>query len=145
MFLAKLKAFFQKIWNFFNKKQIKQKLLKPNTGTGQICLDMLGYDGQQLFPGKTLCSNELRTIPGIKEVTVPVGQEETLDYSNPHIWFVLGKKGEQYWTIRHKDKIYCPTAGTMNFQEYKKQFVAFVLQQFLLPFNGQELSETCNN
>ncbi len=118
------------------------KLQKTNYDCGQTCLDMLGYDGNKMFPGVEVSSSDLRSIPGAKDLTLPVGQEETLDYSYPHIWILLGKDkvaGAQHWVIRHGDKIYCPTVGVMDSKEYKNRYVAFILQIFVVPFKGQEV------
>ncbi len=124
--------------------RIKQKLQNSNFDCGQTCLDMLGYDGHELFPNQEVSSFDLRSIPGAQEVTVPAGQEETLDYTYPHIWILLGKDkvaGAQHWIIRHGDNIYCPTVGTMDAKEYKKKYVAFILQEFVVPFKGQKVPD----
>ena len=125
--------------------QIEQKIQSGNFDCGQTCLDMLGYDGHNMFPNQEVSSSDLRSIPGAQEVTVPVGQEETLDYTYPHIWSLLGKDkvaGAQHWIIRYGDKIYCPTVGTVDAQEYKKGYVAFILQEFVVPFKGQKVPDT---
>lgn len=127
--------------------RIKQKLQRSNFDCGQTCLDMLGYDGHNMFPDQELSSSDLRTILGAQEVTVPVGQEETQDYTYPHIWIVLGKDkvaGALHCVIRHGDKIYCPTVGTVVAQEYKKQYVAFILQGYVVPFEGQSVPDSYN-
>ena len=124
--------------------KIKPMLQRSNYDCGQTALDMLGYDGHRMFPNGEVSSSDLKSIQGAKEVTVPVGQEETLNYSTPHIWILLGKDkvaGAQHWVIRHEDKIYCPTVGTMDAQEYKNRYVAFILQEFVVPFSGQKLTD----
>lgn len=123
---------------------IEPKLQTSNFDCGQTCLDMLGYDGHNMFPKNEVSSSDLRSIPGAQEVTVLTGQEETLDYTYPHIWILLGKDkvaGAQHWAIRHGNKIYCPTVGTMDSDEYKKKYVAFVLQEFVIPLKGQKIPE----
>ena len=124
--------------------RIKPILQRSNYDCGQTCLDMLGYDGHGMFPNEEVSSSDLRSIHGAREATVPIGQEETLDYSIPHIWILLGKDkvaGAQHWVIRHEDKIYCPTVGIMDAQDYKNSYVAFIMQEFAVPFNGQELTD----
>ena len=119
--------------------KIKLKIQSSNYACGQTCLDMLGYDGHKMFPGREVLSSDLRSIPGTREVTVPVGEEEKLDYSYPHIWILLGKGKEKvspHMVIRHKDMIYCPTLGKMDAHKYKAQYVAAVLQEFIVPFKG---------
>lgn len=131
----------------FSEKEelsVKQKFQKSNFDCGQTCLDMLGYDGHKMFPDHEIFSSDLRSIPGAQEIMIPVGHEETLDYSYPHIWILLGKdrvEGARHWVIRHRDKIYCPTVGTMDSDEYKKKYIAFILQKFILPFNGQKVPD----
>ena len=123
---------------------IEHKFQESPFDCGQTCLDMLGYDGHHMFPNREVTSSDLRSIPEAQEVTVPCGKEETLDYTYPHIWILLGKDkvaGAQHWIIRHGDKIYCPTVGTIDAQEYKDRYVAFVLQQFVVPFKGQTIPD----
>jgi hypothetical protein len=101
---------------------------------GHACLAMLGYDSYNMFPkGEQITSDNLHQIAGVKQVGGVVGQEETHDYSSPHIWNILAKEGAQHWVIRHKDSIYCPTVGVMNAAEYKQRYVAHVLQIFRVP------------
>jgi len=124
---------------------IESKLQTSNFDCGQTCLDMLGYDGHNMFPKKEVSSSDLLSIPGAQEVTVPVGQEETLNYTYPHIWILLGKDkvaGAQHWVIRHGNKIYCPTVGTMDFDEYKNKYVALILQEFVVPIKGQKVPDS---
>lgn len=141
----------QKEKNFYLRKRVSLSLnyKQGNFICGQTCLDMLGYDGHNMFPKNEVSSSDLRSIPGAQEVTVPVGQEETLDYTYPHIWILLGKDkvaGAQHWVIKHGSKIYCPTVGAMNSDEYKNKYVAFILQEFVIPFKGQKyLKITTNN
>ena len=87
-----------------------------------------------------MTSEDLRSIHGVVEVTVPVGDEETLDYSQPHIWTVLPKKqGRCHDVIRYGRTIYCPTLGiAMDADEYKQRYVAFVLQEFRIPWGKRK-------
>ena len=119
--------------------KIQQKLQETNYDCGQTCLEMLGYDGYGMFNGREMDSNDFRSLQGVEEVTVPIGQEENLDYSFPHIWLILPKARfvsgtSAHFVIRHRDQIYCPRVGTVNYQEYKQKYVGFVLQEFLVPF-----------
>ena len=125
---------------------------------GHACLDMLGYDGHAMFPNRMIGSNDILSIKGAVNVTVPVGQEETLDYSKPHIWHFLTKQGSmllaqilpnnytndelvaainavgnQHWAIRYEDTIHCPKIGVWRADDYKARFVGNVLQEFLVP------------
>lgn len=120
--------------------EIKQQLQQDNYDCGHTCLDMLGYDGHRMFSGKMMNSTDMSSLPGARDVTVPVGQEESLDYSHPHVWTILPKpdfaaQTAMHFVIRYNNKIFCPSVGTMDSQEYKEKYVAFVLQQFLVPIN----------
>jgi hypothetical protein len=108
---------------------------------GQTVLDMLGYKGHEMYPNQEIESRQLRKLSGVKEVTLPVGREEELDYNDPKVWIILGKgrvAGAQHWIIRHKNIIYCPTVGKMNALEYKSKYVSSVLQEFEIPVKGQQ-------
>lgn len=123
---------------------ISPKLQESNFDCGQTVLDILGYKGHEMYPGHEISSSKLRDIPGAREVTLPVGREEELDYNYPKVWIILGKDkvaGVNHWVIRHKDKIYCPTIGVMDAEEYKKRYVSFVLQEFEIPVKGQQTPE----
>lgn len=123
---------------------ISPKLQESNFDCGQTVLDMLGYKGHEMYPGHEISSSELRDIPGAREVTLPVGREEELDYNYPKVWIILGKDkvaGANHWVIRHKGKIYCPTIGEMDAEEYKRRYVSFVLQEFEIPVEGQQTPE----
>lgn len=127
------------------KLDIKPKLQKYDYDCGQTCLEMLGYSGHKMFPNREVQTSDLRSIPGAQEVTVPVGQEETLDYSIPHVWILLGKgsvAGVIHWVIRYKNRIYCPTLGEMNAQKYKQKYVAYILQEIIVPFKNQATPST---
>ncbi len=118
--------------------ELKQQLQRSNYDCGHTCLDMLGYKGHEMFYGREMTSGDMRSLLEAKEVTVPVGQEETLDYIIPHVWSVLPKpefaaKTSAHFVIRYKDKIFCPSVGTVDSEEYKRRYVAFVLQEFLVP------------
>lgn len=119
---------------------ITPKLQQGKFDCGQTVLDMLGYDGHGMFPTGEVTSDMLRSIPGTKELTLPVGREEEIDYNYPKVWSVLGKgvvKGKMHWVIRHKETIYCPTRGVMSSKKFKKKYVAFILQEFEIPVKGQ--------
>lgn len=108
---------------------------------GHTVLDMLGYDGHNIFPKRAMKSSDWESIPGVVEVTVPVGLEEQLDYSVPVIWTFLPKAQFQSGTsmhdvIRFGDKIYCPSVGVMDAEEYKEKYIAFVLQEYIVPPAG---------
>lgn len=127
-----------------NEIVISTQLQKSNFDCGQTVLDMLGYKGHEMYPNNAVTSDKLRSLPGAKEVTLPVGQEEELDYNYPKVWIILGKDkvaGAQHWIIRHRNRIYCPTIGKMDVREYKKRYVAFVLQEFEIPVIGQQTPE----
>ena len=118
--------------------EIKQQLQRYNYDCGHTCLDMLGFDGHNMFNGREMTSEDMRSLPGTMEVTVPVGQEETIDYRIPHVWAILPKPEfaagtSAHFVIRHRDNIYCPSVGIVDSNEYKQNYVAFVLQEFLVP------------
>ena len=124
--------------------ELKQLFQKSNYDCGHTCLEMLGYNGHEMFSGREMTSGDMRSIPGVREVTVPIGLEETLDYNLPHVWAILPKprfatRTSGHFVIRYKEKIFCPRVGTVDSKEYKKKYVAFVMQEFLVPFNGFEL------
>lgn len=124
--------------------ELKQLFQRSNYDCGHTCLEMLGYDGHEMFSGREMTSKDMRSIPGAREVTVRIGQEETLDYAVPHVWSLLPKpefvaSTTAHFVIRYKDKIFCPSVGTLNSEEYKIKYVAFVLQEFIVPVNKSTL------
>ena len=118
--------------------EINQKFQSSIFDCGQTTLDMLGYDGHAMFPGGEMTASDMRSIPGVREVTVPVGEEETLDYNIPHVWGIQPKPEiaafmSGHFVIRYKNKIYCPSVGTMDAQEYKERYIAYVFQEWVIP------------
>lgn len=121
--------------------ELKQQFQRNDYGCGHTCLAMLGYNGHEMFPGRMMQSSDISSISGAREVTIPVGREETLDYNFPHVWCILPKpefaaRTALHFVIRYKDKIFCPTVGTLDSEDYKRKYVAAVLQEFFVPFNG---------
>ena len=126
---------------------IKQKFQRVNYDCGHTVLDMLGYDGHKMFAAEALFTHDIMSVPGAENITVPVDQEETLNYNIPHIWLISPKSSnnllpQNHFTIRYKDKIYDPKLGTMGVKLYKEKYVEAVLQEFVIPVKQNETDKT---
>ena len=87
---------------------------------GHTCLDMLGYDGHNMFPGKKgLERKELLTIDKVKNVFLSVDPKF---FNIPHMIIVesIYYPEQQHWVVGYKDKIYCPSIGIKPVKEYSR-------------------------
>jgi hypothetical protein len=84
---------------------------------GQTCLEMLGYEGHQMFPEKRgLREEELEKIDGVKTY-----EGDNFFFKIPCMISTTNVFDEQrHWVIGHKDKIYCPTLGILPNKKYRK-------------------------
>lgn len=85
---------------------------------GQTCLEMLGYNGHQMFPEKRgLTEEELKLIEGVREIYDP----QYHFFEKPSMIIVEFLLDEQlHWTVGYKDKIYCPGLGIEPIKKYSK-------------------------
>lgn len=85
---------------------------------GQTCLEMLGYNGHQMFPEKRgLKEEELKLIEGVREI-YPQGNHFFEMPSMIIVEFLLDQ--QLHWVVGYKDKIYCPGLGIKPNKKYRK-------------------------
>lgn len=115
--------------------RLKVKYQMHDWDCGHACLKMLGHDGYSIFPEeKPISTKDLLSIEGAENNTLPVGRDEEIDYSKPHVIIILPKHdGPLHWAVRHNNTVYCPSVGEMPAKEYKSKHVAAVLQEIFIP------------
>ncbi len=86
---------------------------------GQTCLDMLGYDGHKMFPGRALTREELRSIEGVKE-DYEIVLSETTHFEEPYIFDVPGVRdpSQYHFILVHGNRVYCPSLGVFKIKKY---------------------------
>jgi len=89
---------------------------------GQTCLDMLGYDGHRMFPGKAVIEDKVAEIFGYARDQIRcIDFNEKTFFELPYFLTVM--RGDQWgWhaVIGFKDQIYCPSLGIFKIPDYKK-------------------------
>ena len=86
---------------------------------GQTCLDMLGYDGHNMFPGRALEREELISIEGVKE-DYEIVLSETTHFEEPYIFSVRSvvDPSQYHFILVHGNKVYCPSLGVFKIKKY---------------------------
>lgn len=104
---------------------------------GQTCLDMLGYDGHNMFPVRELKIEELASLPGIRRLD-DVRLSKNTYFENPCILIVMGatESENRHYALAHKDKIYCPSLGVFKVKKYSRM-VWYMGETFEVPFKGE--------
>ena len=117
---------------------IKYKHKRYSYDCTQTCLDMLGYDGHQMFPDKAMTTKDLKSIPGVELIldddTTP---DSTIPqfFEQPNLILCSDSLIEEYpWhcVLAFKDKVYCPDRGVRPASEYLKK--VWVHEIYEIPF-----------
>ncbi|HEB46942.1 MAG TPA: hypothetical protein ENI22_00550 [Candidatus Pacearchaeota archaeon] len=114
-------------------KYIEQKF---DYDCGQTCLEMLGYDGHNMFPDKALIREDLMSIVGVKEESyenirslIPSFPEEPCIFSVR----MVADVPEYHWILVYENKVYCPSFGVFTIEEYLENIWS-PLAAFQIPF-----------
>ena len=94
---------------------------------GQTCLDMLGYDGHNMFQGKALEIKELASLPGVRRLD-DVRLSKNTYFENPCILNVMGATESEirHYALAYKDRIYCPSLGVFKVKKYLRMIWSWV-------------------
>lgn len=137
---------------FEDQKEDDDKIVyKKQTGDCdcvQTCLDMLGYDGHEIFPPEKfpggVMDRHWRSISGAKRLDgVYLFYKPFKEINFPVIVaFTSIPSMQQHAVVVYKDRVYCPSLGVFPIRKYVKMATPLQGEVYEVPLKNPRVSQT---